>query len=86
MTETLLFKKLAAFDKEDALLISIRNQAYDGNWAEMLRHLKYTLKTKSYMVKVVNRVQDHIERVKELMRLDEGELVDILNEFGSECA
>jgi len=86
MTETLLFKKVAAFDKEDALLITIRNQAYEGDWAKMLKHLNFTLKTKGYMIKIANRTRDHITRVETLMDLDEAELIDILNEVGAQSA
>jgi len=84
--ETIIFKKLAAFDKHDAMLISIRNSVYGGDWEPMIKHLKQNILTTSYMIKLANKMRDDLNRIDGLMELEEEELDDILVEYGSECA
>ena len=84
--ETIIFKKLAAFDKHDATLVSIRNNIYDGDWDRMITHLKRNIDTKSYMFKMANKMREDLMRIEGLVELDDDELDDILCQYGSECA
>jgi len=86
MGTQLLFKKLAAFDKADALLISIRNQVYDGDWDAMLKHLRNNLLTKGYIMKFANKLRDDINRIEAMVDLSDEDLDDISMTYGSEVA
>jgi len=86
MDTKLVFKKLAAFDKADALLISIRNQMYDGDWEAMLCHLRNNLLTKGYIIKFANKLRNDICRVEALIDLGEDDLSDICESCGTEVA
>ena len=84
--EDLIFKKLAAFDSHDATLISIRNSMYNGVWVDMISHLKRNIETKSYMIRLVNKMRADLVRIDALMELPEDDINDIIFTYGSECS
>ena len=51
-------------------LVLLRDELYDGSWDEMLTDLKNRLEGKPYIFKLVNRIQQDIEMIKELRALE----------------
>lgn len=80
-TPKLAFKKLAAFDEQDANLINIRNSLYDKSWKAMVKDLKKTLRTKSYIIRFANKIRNDLDRIECLRDLSEEELGDIAVHF-----
>ena len=56
----------AKLSKEERMLIALRNELYDGSWANMLQDLQDRLKGKPYIFKLVNRIEEDIQRIERL--------------------
>lgn len=57
------YRNLGADEK---MLITLRDELYEGSWATMLADLKDRLKGKPYIFKLANRIQDDIVRIEKL--------------------
>ena len=51
---------------DERMLVTLRDDLYDGSWEQMLRDLSDRLKGKPYIFKLVNRIQDDIQRIEKL--------------------
>ncbi len=51
---------------EHKMLVVLKSQLYGGKWEPMLDDLKNRLEGKPYIFKLANRINDDIERIKEL--------------------
>jgi len=85
-TPKLAFKKLAAFDEQDANLINIRNSLYNRSWSKMCRDLRRTLKTKGYIIRLANKIRNDLDRIESLKDLSEDDLTDIATTLSYEIA
>jgi len=59
-------KFAASLTPDERMLVTMRDELYDGSWDHMLKDLKDRLKGKPYIFKLVNRIQDDIQRIEKL--------------------
>jgi len=62
---------------EQRMLVVLKRQLYDGSWETMLDDLKNRLAGKPYIFKLVNRIQDDIERIEGLRKFEQEHNVDL---------
>lgn len=67
----------AALSDEQRMLVVLKRQLYDGSWETMLDDLKNRLAGKPYIFKLVNRIQDDIERIEGLRKFEKERNVDL---------
>ena len=48
------------------MLVSLRDELYEGSWDQMLKALKDRLEGKPYIFKLVNRISADIQRIEKL--------------------
>lgn len=68
---------LAALTAEQRMLIILKKQLYGGQWQPMLEDLKNRLNGKPYIFKLVNRIQDDIERIEKIAAFEKQTGVDL---------
>lgn len=56
----------AKLTPDDRTLIALRDEIYSGSWDLMLGDLKDRLEGKPYIFKLVNRIQEDIQRIEKL--------------------
>lgn len=56
----------AKLTPDDRTLISLRDEIYSGSWDLMLGDLRDRLEGKPYIFKLVNRIQEDIQRIETL--------------------
>jgi len=59
-------KFVAQLSGDERMLVSLRDELYDGSWDQMLKDLKDRLEGKPYIFKLVNRISADIERIQKL--------------------
>ncbi len=64
---------------EYRMLIVLKGQLYDGQWEPMLDDLKNRLVGKPYIFKLVNRINDDIKRIEEMMDFENKYNIDLVN-------
>ena len=62
---------------EQRMLVVLKRQLYDGSWETMLDDLKNRLAGKPYIFKLVNRIQDDIERIEGLRKFEKEHNIDL---------
>ena len=62
---------------EQRMLVVLKSQLYDGKWEPMLDDLRNRLAGKPYIFKLVNRIQDDTERIKEMIEFEAGHNIDL---------
>ena len=62
---------------EHRMLIVLKAQLYGGSFEPMLNDLKNRLKGKPYIFKLVNRINEDIERIKELVEFEKTNDLDL---------
>ncbi len=62
---------------EHRMLIVLKAQLYGRSWQPMLDDLQNRLKGKPYIFKLVNRINDDIDRITELMGFEKEQGVDL---------
>ena len=62
---------------EHRMLVVLKAQLYGGTWEPMLDDLKNRLVGKPYIFKLVNRINDDIERIQEMQNFEEKQNVDL---------
>lgn len=60
----------ASLSPEEKMLITLRDELYVGSWEKMLQDLKDRLKGRPYIFKLVNRIEEDIERIEKLQRYE----------------
>ena len=68
-----------ALSDECRMLIVLRSQLYGGSWEPMLEDLKNRLDGKPYIFKLVNRIQDDIERIEQMADFETEHQIDLAN-------
>jgi hypothetical protein len=64
---------------EHRMLIVLKAQLYDGTWEPMLDDLQNRLVGKPYIFKLANRIQDDIERIKQMQEFEAEHKIDLAN-------
>ena len=62
---------------EHRMLVVLKVQLYGGTWEPMLDDLKNRLEGKPYIFKLVNRINDDIERIQQMQNFEEEHEVDL---------
>jgi hypothetical protein len=70
---------VARLSDEYRMLIVLKGQLYDGQWEPMLDDLKNRLTGKPYIFKLVNRINDDIKRIEEMMDFENKYNIDLVN-------
>jgi hypothetical protein len=67
-------KAIADFVKglsaEHKMLLILKTQLYGGKWEPMFQDLKNRLEDKPYIFKLVNRINDDIERIDQIRQFE----------------
>lgn len=72
---------------EEKMLVTLRDELYFGSWEKMLQDLKDRLKGRPYIFKLVNRIEEDIERIDKLQRYElkhSVNLAELLKELENE--
>ena len=62
---------IAGLSDECRMLVVLKVQLYGGMWEPMLDDLKNRLAGKPYIFKLINRINDDIERIQEMKKFEE---------------
>lgn len=57
------FKSLS---KSDKMLISLRDELYDGDWETMIKDITNRMKGQPYLFKFINRAEKDIQSIKRI--------------------
>lgn len=68
---------IAGLSDEHRMLVVLKAQLYDGTWEPMLDDLENRLAGKPYIFKLVNRIKDDIERIREMQKFEKENNVDL---------
>jgi len=68
---------VAGLSDEHRMLVVLKVQLYGGSWEPMLDDLKNRLVGKPYIFKLVNRINDDIERIKEMRKFETEHDIDL---------
>ena len=55
---------------DEKMLIVLRDELYGSSWRLMINDLRARLRSKPYIFKLVNRIQDDIKRIQRLSRFE----------------
>lgn len=75
--ELLVAEFVKNLSDEHRMLIVLKAQLYSGSWLPMVDDLKNRLKGKPYIFKLVNRINDDIDRIGELMNFEKEQGIDL---------
>lgn len=64
---------------EHKMLVILKGQLYGGSWDPMLEDLNNRLGGKPYIFKLVNRINDDIERIQQMRRFETSQGVDLVD-------
>ena len=67
---------------EHRMLVVLKSQLYGGDWAPMLDDLKNRLEGKPYIFKLVNRINDDIERNEAMKVFEQEHGIDLSDYVG----
>ena len=59
-------KYYSSLSSDEQMLVTLRDELYDGSWDKMLEDLRDRLTGKPYIFKLVNRIQDDISRIEKI--------------------
>ncbi len=55
-----------SLSSDEQMLVTLRDELYDGSWEKMVADLQDRLTGKPYIFKLVNRIQDDISRIEKI--------------------
>lgn len=55
---------------EEKMIVTLRDELYQGSWEKMLSDLRDRVKGRPYIFKLVNRIEEDIERIEKLQRFE----------------
>jgi hypothetical protein len=64
---------------EHKMLVVLKGQLYGGTWEPMLEDLHNRLSGKPYIFKLVNRINDDIERIQQMRQFEMSTGVDLVD-------
>lgn len=68
---------VAGLSDEHRILVILKAQLYGGTWEQMLDDLKNRSAGKAYVFKLINRINDDIERIEQMRKFEEEHNVDL---------
>lgn len=68
---------VAGLSDEHRMLVVLKVQLYGGAWEPMLDDLNNRLDGKPYIFKLVNRIHDDIERIKDMQKFENEHNIDL---------
>jgi len=68
---------VSGLSDEHRMLVVLKSQLYEGTWEPMLDDLRNRLAGKPYIFKLVNRIQDDIERIEQMQRFEKEQKIDL---------
>ena len=72
------YEKFAAqLSGDERMLVSLRDELYDGSWEQMLKDLKDRLEGKPYIFKLVNRISADIQRIEKLREYEKKHRINL---------
>jgi len=66
-----------SLSEEQRMLVVLKAQLYGGTWEPMLDDLRNRLAGKPYIFKLVDRIQDDIERIEQMKKFEAEHNVDL---------
>lgn len=63
--------------KDEVQLLVIRDELYDGSWEEMQKDLEDRRDGKPFVFKLVNRIEEDLERIQRLAAYEKRHGVDL---------
>ncbi|MFC1737826.1 hypothetical protein ACFL1G_02110 [Planctomycetota bacterium] len=63
--------------EEHRMLVVLKTRLYDGDWEPMIDDLRNRLSGKPYIFKLVNRIQDDIERIEQMQKFEAEKQIDL---------
>ena len=76
--EDLAAKKFAeSLTSEERLLVTLRNELYEGSWDDMILDLNNRLEGKPYVFKLASRIAVDLARIERLKNFEEMNKVDL---------
>jgi hypothetical protein len=70
-------KFVATLSGDERMLVSLRDELYEGSWDQMLKDLKDRLEGKPYIFKLVNRISADIQRIEKLREYEKKHRVNL---------
>jgi len=68
---------VAELSKESKMLVALKAQLYEGSWEPMLEDLHSRLAGKPYIFKLVNRIEEDIERIEQMRNFEINHNIDL---------
>ena len=68
---------IESLTEEEAMLVVLKRELYDGSWDEMMADLKARLEGGPYIFKLANRITDDLARIDRLSSFEQGRGVDL---------
>jgi len=62
---------VAGLTSEERVLVVLKHELYEGNWDEMLLDLRARLEGRPYIFKLVNRIEDDIDRIDRMKAFED---------------
>ncbi len=78
-------KFLASLSADERVLLELRDELYGGSWERFLRDLRSRLDKKPYIFRLVNRIQDDIQRVEKLSEYERQHRVNLADYLKKEA-
>lgn len=57
---------------EEIMLVTLRDELYEGRWEEMQTDLEERLQGRPYVFKLASRIEDDLARIKKMRAFEEG--------------
>lgn len=77
------YEKFAAqLSGDERMLVSLRDELYEGSWEQMLKDLKDRLEGKPYIFKLVNRISADIQRIEKLREYEKKHRINLADYLG----
>ena len=70
---------LETLTSEERLLIVLKKELYECRWDEMIADLQARLNGSPYIFKLVDRIEDDLERIEKLRSFERQQGVDLSN-------
>ena len=70
-------KYAAQLSADERMLVTLRDELYDGSWEQMLKDLKDRLEGKPYIFKLVNRISADIQRIEKLSEYEKKHKINL---------
>lgn len=67
----------SGLSREEKQLVLLRNELYGGSWVDMEADLRHRLERKPYIFRLMNRIEEDLERIARLHAYEDGAGVDL---------